>query len=458
MKYQELCEKILELVGGKENIVYATHCITRLRFNLKDKDKPDLGKIKALKGVLGAQFSGEQLQIIIGQHVGDVYQDFLKVSGIQVQKAIDENLDAGKKQPFSWKQVPTKVMDYVSGSISPILPIIVASGIFKLLASALGPSVSGLLAEDNDFIKLCTLVGDAGFYFYPIFLAWSAAKKRNTSIPIALFLGAVLLHPTFLGMVSDGTSFTIYGLPVTMRNYSSQFLPSILMVWVLSYVYDFFTKISPKSLRMLLVPVGTMLVMLPLTFCAIAPLGYYIGSVLGKVFVTIYDLVGPFAVGLIGAFWYFLVATGMHSPVAAVGRTNLANIGYDNMIFVGATVATYSLIGVGLAYIIKCDKDERAAAIANAVSLSMGGVSEPTIFGTLLRYKQAMAAQIIGGFAGGFVAAMLGTKFYFAATANILAFLGFSTSMVTGLIGCAVSAVVSFGLSMVLGFKEKGKV
>ncbi len=453
-KYQKLCNEILESVGGKNNIAYATHCVTRLRFNLNDKSLVNQNAMKKIKGVLDCQFSGEQFQVIIGQSVGDVYAEFIQMTGLSAQSAVDENLDT-KKETFSWKKIPGKIMDYVSGCISPVLPIIIVTGIFKLLAGMLGSSMLGILPDDSSFVVLCTFVGDAGFYFYPVFLAWSAAKKLNTSIPLALFLGGVLIHPTLLNMVAEGTRFDVYGIPVTLVRYSSQFLPSILIVWVLSYVYRFFDKKCPKSLRMVLVPTCTMLVMLPLALCVLGPAGFYIGKGLGAVSVWIYSVAGPLAVGLSGALWCFLVATGMHSPVATVPKTNIANLGYDNMIFPGTLVAIYCLMGISLAYLIRGPKEERAASSANAVSLILGGVSEPVIFGILLRYKQAMVAQLIGGFAGGVVAAVLGANVYFLGATNFLIGLGYGTTLVSGMIGCAVGGLLSFGIAFALGFKEK---
>lgn len=457
MKYEEMCGMILKQIGGKENITYATHCITRLRFNLVDRSVVNMDEIKKIHGVLGCQFSGEQLQVIIGQAVGDVYKEFMQMTGLQVQASVDENLDLPKDK-FSWKKVPGKIMDYISGCISPILPIIAVTGIFKLLAGFLGSSMLGVLPDDSSFIVLCTFVGDAGFYFYPIFLAWSAAKKLNTSVPIAMLLGAVLLHPTLLEMVNAGVSFDVYGIPVTMVRYSSQFLPSLLIVWVMSYVYSFFEKKSPKALRMLLVPVGTILVMLPLALCVLGPVGFFVGKGLGAVCVWVYSFAGPIAVGLSGALWYFLVATGMHSTVAVVGKTNLANFGYDNMIFPGTLVATYSLMGISLAYVIRGPKKERTAAGTNAITLLLGGVSEPTIFSVLLRYKQAIVAQLIGGFAGGCVAGVLGAKAYFLGATNFLIGLGFGESLISGLIGCAVGGIISFAIAFILGFGEKNEI
>ena len=157
-KYEELCTQILENVGGKENVTSAVHCMTRLRINYKDQSKINVDAIKGIKGVLGAQFSGTQFQVIIGQHVSDVYPEFCKIAGIGTADAIDENLD---KEPFDIKKVPNKMLDYISGSIAPILPIMMGAGWFKLFYALLGPNLLNVLPETCDLMRILYIVGDA---------------------------------------------------------------------------------------------------------------------------------------------------------------------------------------------------------------------------------------------------------------------------------------------------------
>lgn len=452
-KYEQLCQDILVHVGSKDNISFLTHCMTRLRMNVKDQGKVDQDKIKKIKGVLGCQFSGGQFQVIIGQHVDEVYNEFIEMTGLQAQNKIDEQLDSPKEK-FSWKELPNKLIDAVSGCVTPILPIITATGIIKLIAALLGESMLNILPADNDFMVLLTFVGNAGFYFFPVFVAWAASKKFKTSTPIALFLGAILIHPTLLEMVNNGTSFTVYGIPMTLVNYSSQFLPSILIVWVMSYIYSFFDKISPKSLKTILVPTCTMLVMLPIALCIVGPLANLLGQGLAAFFTGLYSLAGPLAIGLIGASWYFLVATGMHQALIALATTMIANMGADSIILVGAKSGSYALMGLAVAYLIRCQKEDKALAGVNAVNLLVGGISEPTIFSMLLRYKTAMLVQIIAGFVGGIINGIFHVSIYFIGTSNILTGLAFGKDLVTGMIGCSVSFLVALALGIVFGFEN----
>lgn len=456
-KYEQLCKEILMQIGGKENISFVTHCMTRLRMNVKDQGKINQEKLKKVNGVLGCQFSGGQFQVIIGQHVDEVYNEFAEMTGLQVQNKIDEKLD-DTKEKFSWKELPNKLIDAVSGCVTPILPIITVTGIIKLIAALLGASMLNLLPANSDFMILMTFVGNAGFYFFPIFVAWSASKKFNTSTPIALFLGAILIHPTLIEMVTNGTAFNVYGIPMTLVNYSSQFLPSILIVWVMSYIYKFFEKISPKSLKIILVPTCTMLVMLPLALCIVGPLANLAGQGLAAFFTGLYSLAGPLAIGLIGASWYFLVATGMHQALIALATTMIANMGADNIILVGSKSGTYALMGLAVAYLIRCKKENKAVASANAVTLLLGGISEPTIFSMLLRYKKAMIAQLIAGFVGGVFCGFFQVSVYFFGATNVLTGLAFGKDVVLGMLACSISFILALVIGLILGFDDSQKI
>ena len=173
-KYTEFCNEVIKNVGGKENISGVVHCMTRLRLNVKDKSKVNVEAVKEVKGAIGAQFSGEQFQIIIGQHVSEIYPEFCEISGIEKTKSIEENLD---KEPFDFKKIPGKVLDFISGSIAPILPIMMGAGLFKMLYAMLGPDLFNVMNVEHPFMKMISIVGNCGFYFMPIFVAWSLLRK-----------------------------------------------------------------------------------------------------------------------------------------------------------------------------------------------------------------------------------------------------------------------------------------
>ena len=458
-KYTDFCNQILDKIGGKDNVTSAVHCMTRLRLNLKDSSKVELDGVKGIKGVLGAQFSGGQFQIIIGQHVSEVYPEFCSMVGLGVTAAIDENLD--DKEPFDIKKVPSKILDYVSGSIAPIIPIMMGTGFFKMFYAVLGPDLLNWLPNESALMQTLYIVGNAGFYFMPVFVAWGAAKKLNTSIAISLLLGVLLIDPNILNIVTAGEGFNIYGvIPMQLNNYTQTILPTLLSTWVLAYVWKFFDKYVQKSIKVIGVPFCTLIIMVPVMFCALAPVGNWIGMLLSGFFEGLYNVAGPLAIALIAAFWPFLVATGMHIAVIQIAFLNISTLGCDPIVLAGSNLANYALMGMVVAYFIRTKGEEKQLAGANAVTLIVGGISEPTLFGILLRNKRAMACQIIGGFIGGLVGGFLGVAVYTLGTSNFLTVLQYAggpgENFINAMIACAVCFVAALVVGLVIGFGEGG--
>lgn len=457
-KYTDFCNQILENVGGKDNVSGAVHCMTRLRLTVKDQSKVNVDGIKAIKGVLGAQFSGGQFQVIIGQHVSQVYPEFCAIAGVGAEAAIDENLD--DKESFDIKKVPSKVLDYISGSIAPILPIMMAAGFFKMFYSILGPDLMNVMANETQFMRILYIVGNAGFYFMPVFVAWSAAKKMNTSIPMSLLLGVLLVDPNILEIVTAGESFKIYGIiPMQLNNYTQSLIPILLTVWALKYVYKFFDKVMPNAIRVFGVPFCTTIVMVPLMFCVLAPVGNWIGTGLSFIFEGLYNVAGPLAIGIIAAFWPFLVATGMHIAVIQIAMINLTTLGYDPIVLAGANIANYALMGMALAYFIRSKGEEKQLGGANALTLIVGGISDPTLFGVLLRNKRAMICQIVGGFAGGLVGGIFGVAVYTLGASNFMTVLQYAggpgTNFTHAVIASVIAFVVALAVGLVIGFGDQ---
>lgn len=456
-KYTDFCNQILENVGGKDNVSGAVHCMTRLRLTVKDQSKVNVDGIKGIKGVLGAQFSGGQFQVIIGQHVSQVYPEFCQVAGVGAEAAIDENLD---KEPFDIKKVPSKVLDYISGSVAPILPIMMAAGFFKMFYSILGPDLLNVMANETQFMRILYIVGNAGFYFMPVFVAWSAAKKMNTSIPMAMLLGVLLVDPNILEIVTAGEPFKVYGfIPMQLNNYTQSLIPILLTVWALKYVYKFFDKIMPNAIRVFGVPFCTTVIMVPVMFCVLAPIGNWIGTGLSFVFEGLYNVAGPLAIAVIAAFWPFLVATGMHLAVVQIAIINLSTLGYDPIVLAGSNIANYALMGMALAYFIRSKGEEKQLGGANALTLIVGGISEPTLFGVLLRNKRAMICQIVGGFIGGLIGGIFGVAVYNLGASNFMTVLqyagGSGDNFTHAVIACAVAFVASLAVGLVIGFGDQ---
>ena len=209
--YEKIAASVLEAVGGKDNITFCTHCATRLRFNLKDQSIVDEEKIKAVDGVIGVAKAGGQYQIIIGQDVANVYADVCGLAGLTPEAQVPDDITEKKK--LTLKGIGSSIVDTVSGSFVPVLPVIVAASFIKLLAMLLGPSMLNVITAESDLYTLFTFVGDAGFYFLPILMGYTASQKLGVTPVLGMFMGAIMLHPTLVAIVSGGTSFTVYGIP-----------------------------------------------------------------------------------------------------------------------------------------------------------------------------------------------------------------------------------------------------
>lgn len=463
MNYEETAGKVLDYVGGKDNVSGVTYCMTRLRITPKDRGLVRDEEIKAMPGILGTRMVGAQYQIIIGQDVEFVYKAFCKQGGFAETTRIDENIKEDKpKEKLTAKKVLDNIMDAVAGCVTPLIPIITAAGLLKLIVAVVGPTMLGLLPETSNFIRLLTFVSDAGFYFFPMYVAYGGAKKFGANIPLSLFLAGVLLHPTLFEIVGAGEVFSVYGIPMKLTTYSANFISMLLITWVMSYVEKGLNKIIPKSLRILLFPVSLVLIMLPIALCVLGPLGSIIGEGIAKGITALYGFAGPLAVAVVGALWPLLIATGMHQALIAIAVTQIASQGFDASILVGATVANYAMIAIGLAYLIQAKTaDKRAYASSSFITLALGGISEPTLFGIILRNRKAILWMMAGGFAGGLYAGIMKVAVYFLGTTNVLACLCTAGeragSLLQGVISCIVSFAVTFVLCMVFKIEDKEK-
>ena len=247
---EQIAKDVLEAVGGSENVSAVTHCMTRLRFNLVDQDVPNDDAVKEIPGVLGVVRNGGQYQVVIGQNVSKVYPEVCKLGGFESKRAVEENPDVpAAEERLTPKAIGGAVMDYLSGSMTPVIPSIMAAAMFKTIATIFGGEMLGLIPDGSDLAILLELVYNAGFYFFPVYLGYTAAKNLNTSIPIGMFLGGILIAPGLIELATEGTPFSVYGIPCSVYNYSSSVIPIILSVWVMSYVHRFIDKYMPNALH-----------------------------------------------------------------------------------------------------------------------------------------------------------------------------------------------------------------
>jgi len=459
-KFMRLAKAILEEVGEKENIMNVAHCATRLRFNLRDENVPNDEKIKEIKGVLGVIRAGGQLQVIIGQDVSKVYAEVCKITGFRGNNMIDE--DDKPKEKITVKSVLNRILDALSGSLVPAIPVITASAFFKMLAALLGPSMFNIISDKSDFYVLSTFVGDAGFYFFPILIGYTSAKKFKVSPIMGILLGGIMLHPTFTGLI--GKEFSVYGIPCSVQNYGSTILPIILSVWVMSYVERFFNKYLHSALRSVFAPAFTIAVMLPIALCVLGPAGSFLGNYVCNGIIALGGLAGFLGVAIIGATFEFLVMSGMHMILIAFLFQVFATAGHENFVAVGMAAATYAVAGMclGAALRIK-DSEQKSLSFGFLISLLVGGITEPGLYGVGVRYKKPLLGLVAGGFVGGLYMGILHLGHYtLIPSTNIIGILAFTgngvANLVNGIIGCIISVIVAAVVTYFFGFDKNDPI
>lgn len=447
---------VLEAVGGKENVTSVTHCMTRLRFTLKDSGIPAIDQVKKIDGVLGAQEAGGQFQVIIGQNVPKVYDEVCALGGFAKKAAIDENLDTNVKQPLTPRVIGKNILNYLSGSMFPLIPILMCAGLFKCLGTILGPTMLNVLSAESDFVVLMDILYNACFHFLPIYLGFNAAKQIGVTPILGAFMGGIMVEPTFAQMAADGTPFTVYGIPCTPEAYAQTVLPILLSVFAMSYIERFVRRVMPDMLSTVFTPLVTMAIAVPLSLCLLGPIGQWCGQLLS----TVLNIAGSaggivtiLASGVLCALWLPLIVTGMHGPIILLAIANLMATGSDTFILVIMLMNPWVCFGLWFGGFLKLrDKKEKSLAFGYFISNFIGGVSEPGIYGLLLRYRRLLPVSIVSAFITGVLARALGLTLYVPASSNFLAIFGFAGGSATNFTFAIACSVFAFVLTVVLTF------
>lgn len=456
---EEIAKNVLAAIGGKDNITSVTNCMTRLRFQLKDQSIPKIDEIKKISGVLGVNIAGNEYQIIIGQNVPKVYSFICQQAGLKKESQIDENLDAPKEK-LTWKNAGNKILGYISGCMTPLIPAMMGAAMFKTLEVLLGPGMLNVIAADSNFYQLCEFVYNAFFYFLPIYLGFNAAKKVGMDPILGALAAGCLLVPGFTTLAStEGASFAVYGIPARMMTYGQTVLPILLIVPVMSIVNKFFKKHIPDVLSTVFTPLLTMIVMVPLIYCVLGPLGGYLGDFIGKGLIAFGGFGGFIAVAVVAAVWELLVITGMHGVLIMFAITTMMSTGSDFFVLVAGGIATWAAYGMALGSFLRFrNKEEKSLALGYTVSGILGGVTEPVLYGIGFKYKKPFIALIIGGFCGGLYAGLTHVGVYVMGSANFLAILGFvgggTANLVNGIIGSLIAMGVTTAITYFTGFSK----
>lgn len=460
--YEELARQILVQVGGEDNISNVMHCYTRLRINLKDRGLVNVEELEKLS-IIGTQFSGEQLQIIIGNEVNEVYDAFVDITGLKKEKIVDEKLDKEiQRNKYSIRNIIAAVIDGIVGCMIPILPMLVASGILKAIILLI--EQFGLATAESSTLVMLSLVADSAFYFMPVIIGGFAAKKFGANIALGSMLGAALIHPSFFTLVAEGSPITIFGLPVYSATYSSSVVPIILSVWVMSYIEKFISNHSPKALRALIEPVLTIVIMIPLTFSVLAPLGAIFSVGFANALTWFYATFGIFAVSLFCAIIPWVVMLGMHVGTVPISISSIAATGIDKIMMPAFLISNFTQGAACLAVGIKSKKsDLKSLAFSSAFSNLIPGVSEPGMYGITLRYKTPMWGAMTGAAVGGLYFGITGVGAFSFLPPNIFALAGYvgtgeySNNLMNTIIGILIGMVTAFVVTMLIYKPEINK-
>ena len=465
-KYHALAEDIVKNVGGKENVLGLVHCITRLRFTLKDESLANDEVLKNMDGVVTVMKSGGQYQVVIGNHVPEVFEDVMPLLSLSEGNAPEEEKKSGK--------LLDRALDVVSGIFQPILGIMAACGMLKGLNTLL--VTLGLYSDTCGGYMIINAAGDALFTFLPLFLGYTAAKKFKLKPMLGLAIGAAMCYPAIqqsalsaagepLYNILSGTMFSspvyidFFGIPIISVDYTGTVIPVILAVWFASKCEKLFNKFIPDLVKFFFVPMLTLLITLPVAILFLGPIATF-GSTLISEFTLAIRSFSPLLAGaVVGATWQILVIFGMHWGFIPVYINNVMTLGYDNVMmpFFACTFATSAVV---LAIFFKTkDKQLKEMAIPNFIS-GIFGVTEPAIYGILLPLKKPFILSCIsGGIGGAFYGHFNFRKFILGGMGifelpNMMNPDGTMGNIIVAFAGIGITMVIAFALTMIF-YKDK---
>ena len=436
--YGQLAASIVELIGGKDNIAHAAHCLTRLRITPKDTGLVKLDELKKL-GVIGAQMIGDQVQVIIGNDINEVYDAFVNASGVEREAAIDENLDPELTRKKSVKEILGSIFPAIVSCVFPILPALLACGMLQSIVMILTNIFK--IPADNPTIQTFTWVYNVAFWFLPVFVGYAAAKRFGVKAAMGILMGAILIHPTFLELVKAGAGYTIpnpggpptvvpgtgsagslFGINIYPGDYTSTIIPVIVCVFVQSYVEKFLNKIVPKNIRFVLVPTLEILIMVPLALLVLAPISHRLSSAFAGLLIRLFHIpgAGPILICLFAAFYPYIVITGMHFNMMAVAMAMGQQLGKNPLTATAGFLFQYTQAAACLAVALKAkNADRRSLALSCAFSDAVPGISEPGMYGITFKYKTPLYGAMIGAGIGGLIAAILNVGAYAGGPPNL---------------------------------------
>lgn len=459
-KFNSLAKFIIKNVGGEKNIDGLMHCMTRLRFVLKDEHKADTEALKNHDEILSVVNGNGQYQVVIGTHVKEVYNAILEITSLD-----SNNDDKSEKHTASF-------LDMLAKIFSPVLGILGATGMVKGILVLL--TTIGFLSKDSGTYQLLYVVSDSVIYYLPVFLGYTTAKYFKSNLLVGIAIGLCLVHPNVLAMMGKDPLYVLFegsmiqskvfttflSIPVLLMNYTSSSIPVIISVYFASKIEKIAVKIIPNVVQMFLVPAATLVIVVPLTFIVIGPIATWAGNILSQFTLAIYNISPIISGAVIGGIWQFCIMFGLHRSFTPITLNNIAVYGYD-MVFAARFAFPMIMTATMLALTLKAKSAKAKAASFPAFISALFGITEPGMYGLVMSNLRLM---IIISLSTGLCGALMGffkAKFYVLGGGGIFvlpSYLnpeGLDPSSYGAIIALVIGFVTAFMLTFLFGFKNQ---
>ncbi|MCY3025274.1 beta-glucoside-specific PTS transporter subunit IIABC [Aerococcus loyolae] len=468
MKYEDLAKDIIQHVGGEKNIISLRHCITRLRFQLVDETKADTEYLKQREGIVTVVKNGGQYQVVIGNHVSEVYDAILSITSI-------DNASNEK----SSGNIIERLIDLVSGLFQPFLGTLAATGIIKGLVAILG--IFGLTSETSGLVIVLNAAGDAFFQYLPLVIAVSAARRFKLDTYVALAIVGGLIYPNLANLTSGEALYTLFegtifqaeiyqellGIPIIMPpsgSYYSSIIPAIFAVWLGSVLYKWIKKWMPGSISNFFTPFLTILLSVILSFVIIGPLTTWLSNLIGLAFDGVYNFSPVLFTALVATSWQVLVIFGLHWSLVPIAILQLTQYG-ESSVFAGSSVGTFGVFAALLAIYIKTKNSKEKSILAPTILTAFFCITEPAIYGYMLPMKKFFGAALLGNFAGGVYTGLTQVTTYrmgglgvFGLPNYILEGEGIGPNFWNRIISWIITVIVAFVISMFIKIDKEDPV
>ncbi|MEH7493139.1 PTS transporter subunit EIIC [Neobacillus niacini] len=454
MNYQKVANEILYGIGGKENVKSMTHCATRLRFSVHDSSKLQLDSLKKNSNVLGVVDNNGNYQLIIGTEVPHVYKAITIESG-----EFEETHSSSTSSSSGKESLLDRFLATISAIFTPYIPVLATSGIILgLIAIAVN---FGWLTDKSPTYVTLKAAGSAIIYFFPILLAFTAAKRFGANQYIGATIAAVLMEPSLSAILVSGTKLSFLGIPYTAMNFGNTVIPIIIAMWAFGHLEKLLRTYLPKALHFMFIPLISILVMVPLSLMVFGPIGNLLASGIGNVYKFLVDgNVIVFSV-IFGAFFIFIIMFGLHWIILPLQLQILSEQGMEYSLAAGG-MGNYALLGIALAVLL-FSKDKKLKGVAGSAAFVnlVSGITEPTLYGICLKNKRYFLALILGGAAGGLVSGIFGVyikAFAFTGIIGLPAFAAATEVFPYYLLSVFTSIAVGFGVTAVMDKRVKASL